>query len=193
MSTSSSPPKPGSRLAVFFASLLLSTIICFVSFGFMIALLELPRPFGTTASRICIVLLTWAFSFLASYCAGRYVNDIDPRQPLISAVGIGGFPLLILAISLVLEPLSVRSVIDFMLPVCAFGATIAVGGYIGCNHQNRREPQPQLGIGHTCAACNYDLTATADHKPCPECGHMFRLAPPDPTTSPTQPPPGPPN
>jgi hypothetical protein len=176
MSTSSSPPKPGSRLAVFFASLLLSTIICFVSFGFMIALLELPRPFGTTVSRICIILLTWAFSFLASYCAGRYVNDIDPRQPLISAVGFGGFPLLILAILLPLEPLSVRSVIDFMLPVCAFGATLAVGGYIGCNHRNRRKPPPQLGIGHTCANCNYNLSATPDHQPCPECGRMYRLS-----------------
>jgi hypothetical protein len=154
----------------------------------MIALLELPKPFGTTASRICIILLTWAFSFLASYCAGRYVNDIDPRQPLISAVGFGGFPLLILAILLPLEPLSVRSVIDFMLPVCAFGATLALGGYIGCNQRNRPTPQPQLGIGHTCANCNYDLTATPNHNPCPECGHMFRLAPPDSATSTTQPP-----
>jgi hypothetical protein len=60
-----------------------------------------------------------------------------------------------------------------------FIACIAKGGYNGCSFARAPYLAAQPGIGHTCANCNYDLTATANHQPCPECGHTYRLAPPD--------------
>jgi hypothetical protein len=132
-------------------------------------------------------LLTCFIAYHGASGAGRGNAGLIPKDPLAFAIGTCGLPLLALTVLIALSPNPAISLIS-SVPFLVLTASIALGGYNGCSFARAPYLAAQLGIGHTCAACNYDLTATADHQPCPECGNTYRLAPPDSATSPNQPP-----
>jgi hypothetical protein len=144
---------------------------------------------GFAGLLLCSLISVGVVAFLLSFAAGYGIGGSEFRSPLAFALGVGGLPLI--GSVLFLYATFPDPDLEIICSLMGLGVVQTWGSHIGCRQQPI--PQPQLGIGHTCANCNYDLTATADHKPCPECGHMFRLAPPDSATSTNQPPPGPPN
>jgi hypothetical protein len=119
-------------------------------------------------------VLTCVIGYLGASGAGRGNAGFIPKDPLAFAIGTTGLPLLVLTVLIALSPNPAISLIS-STPFLVLTASIALGGYIGCS-SSCPKPHRQLGIGHTCANCNYNLSATPDHQPCPECGRMYRLS-----------------
>lgn len=131
--------------------------------------------------------ITCVIAYHGASGAGRGNAGLIPKDPLAFAIGTSGLPLLALTVLSAFSPNPLIALVS-STPFFVMIALIARGGYNGCRFARAPYLAAQLGIGHTCAACNYDLSATANHHPCPECGHTYRLAPPDSATSPNQPP-----
>jgi hypothetical protein len=145
---------------------------------------------GFAAATLSAIAITGCIAFVCGAGFGFSVGGFASTNAPAVSLGLGGSPLLV-SVPFLLLDLRVESLYIAAI-ILGLGFTQALGGYVGCRLALPR-CKPQLGIGHTCANCNYDLTATADHMPCPECGHLFRLAPPDSATSTNQPPYSPPN
>jgi hypothetical protein len=177
----------------------LSDIFLGVVFSFMVTPLSIAigagcgillADFGMAIATLSGIVITSSIALICAAGLGFGVGGFASTSPRALALGLGGIPMLG-AVPLLLPAIATQSLILAAAPL-ALGMTQALGGYIGCRLAQPRR-KPQLGIGHTCSACNYDLSATADHQPCPECGHTYRLAPPDSATSTNQPPYSPPN
>jgi hypothetical protein len=99
-----------------------------------------------------------------------------PTAPLGIAVGvaIGG---LMPLITLMIDPAGIRP--GRLLITSAFLLVTgqAAGAYYGGMAALKKKlGQLQHGVGRTCAACGYDLSATPENWPCPECGGEMRYA-----------------
>ncbi len=191
-----SPPhiSPRVRLAAIAYGLGLSVILTPVA-----AFVGLIAASGMSLSPGGVILIsiltTVAVSTLGAAGVATALGSFGVRDPHGLAVGVAAPPLcgaLIATIGFWIGQFSSDATI-VAIALITLAVLQALAAFAGCESNRRDWPKVQRGIGHTCAACNYDLTATADHKPCPECGHTYRLAPPDSATSTTQPPPAPPN
>lgn len=145
-----------------------------LSFAIGIACGRLMEGFGSVAATLTLIAMIASIAFVSGAGLGFSVGGFASTDALAIALGLGGSPLLASLPFLFLE-LGGQSLFIAAV-IFALGLVQAPGGYIGCTRSQPPKPQPQLGIGHSCAACQYDLTATPDHHPCPECGTMFRLA-----------------
>jgi ABC-type Fe3+-siderophore transport system permease subunit len=132
---------------------------------------------GSVAS---IVLL----AFVLSLGVGAGFEGVNSNDPIALGSGVGGLPL----IGSVLSLLSLPANDHLFIGLALFGIALSqmLGGYLGCRRLQAPKPQPQRGIGDTCANCNYNLSATPDHQPCPECGRMYRLSNTPPSAAPPE-------
>jgi hypothetical protein len=126
---------------------------------------------------LCSLISVGVVAFLLSFAAGYGIGGSEFNSPLAFALGVGGLPLI--GSVLFLYATFPDPDLEITCSLMGLGVVQTWGSHIGCRQQPI--PQPQRGIGHTCANCNYNLTATPDHQPCPECGHMLRhaTAPPE--------------
>ncbi len=164
----------GVALASVLISALIFSVLLFVGVYDLLALL-------------IATVLTCVIGYHGASGAGRGITGFIPKDPLAFAIGTTGLPLMGLTTLIALSSNPAISLVS-STPFLVLAACIAKGGYNGCRFARAPYLAAQLGIGHTCAACNYDLSATPNYQPCPECGHMYRLAPPDSATSTNQPP-----
>ncbi len=191
-----SPPhiSPRVRLAAIAYGLGLSVILTPVAaFVGMLVASEFSRSLG--AAMLIGILTTVGVSTLGAAGVATALGSFGVRDPHGLAVGVAAPPLcgaLIATIGFWIGQFSSDARI-LTLALITLAILQALAAFAGCESNRRDWPKVLRGIGHTCASCNYDLTATPDHQPCPECGRMYRLAPPDSATSTTQPPYTPPH
>jgi hypothetical protein len=121
---------------------------------------------------VFFLISTGLAAFIGAVGAARSMGASLRKAPLAFAIGIGIVPLC--ASPLWLNPSSPGPDFIILPPLLALGGALAIGGYYGCTRSQEPETEAQHGVGDTCAACSYDLTATADGNPCPECGGMMR-------------------
>jgi hypothetical protein len=156
----------------------------FFGVGFLLGYLFLIVGFEENV--LASVVFTCITGFVGCAGAGRWLGASSFMNPLPFAIGIGIVPILaFLGFFIVLEDSQPDSALIPLLLFLAVAAAQALGGYIGCS-SSRPKPHRQLGIGHTCANCNYNLSATPDHQPCPECGRMYRLSNTPPSAAPPE-------
>ncbi len=158
-----------------------------VLIGALIFVVLLFTGVNDVFSFLIATLLACFIAYQGASGAGRGNAGFIPKDPLAFAIGTTGLPLLALTVLITFSSQPGFALFS-STPFLFFIACIAKGGYNGCSFARAPYLAAQPGIGHTCASCNYDLTATANHQPCPECGNTYRLAPPDSAISPNQPP-----
>jgi hypothetical protein len=145
---------------------------------------------GPGPTILIAIFVTGTSSILGAAGAATALGSFGVPDPFGLSIGVAAPPLCFALIATIGKWLgefnSDANLATLGLIILA--ALQALAAFAGCESNRRDWPKVQRGIGHTCAACNYDLSATADHQPCPECGHTYRLAPPDSATSPNQPP-----
>jgi hypothetical protein len=111
------------------------------------------------------------FLFLAALCfatAEMVVRNFVYPLVLPSIVALG--PLV-----LILQQTSTGVLNRLPLSLAIAAALVGVT-YLGARRGLAKRPKDILvGRGHTCADCTYDLTATAEGHPCPECGSSRRI------------------
>jgi hypothetical protein len=174
-----SPPhiSPRVRLAAIAYGLCLSVILTPVA-----AFVGLIAASGMSLSPGGVILIgiltTVGVSTLGAAGVATALGSFGVRDPHGLAVGVAAPPLcfaLIATIGFWIGQFSSDARI-LTLALITLAVLQALAAFAGCESNRRDWPKVQLGIGQTCAACNYNLTATADHQPCPECGRMYRLS-----------------
>lgn len=156
-----------------FMGAIFGVMIAPLSFSAGIIFGPVMEDFGPLAVTLTAIAITASIAFVCGAGFGFSVSGVASTDAIAISLGLGGSPLLasvpFLLLDLRGESLFIAAII------LGLGLTQALGGYIGCT-RSKPIPQRQLGIGHTCANCNYNLSATPDHQPCPECGRMYRLS-----------------
>jgi hypothetical protein len=187
-----SPPyiSPRVRLAAIAYGVGLSVILTPVAaFVGMLAASAVSLSTGGVILLIGI-LTTVGVSTLGATGAATALGSFGVRDPHGLAVGVAAPPLcgaLFATAGFWIGQFSSDAIVVTIVLI-TLAVLQALAAFAGCESNRRDWPKVQRGIGHTCANCNYDLTATAKHQPCPECGNTYRLAPPDSATSTNQPP-----
>jgi hypothetical protein len=158
----------GAFIRGFTAGIVVGPLSLFIGVGFggLFCLLNL------VAGAALFLVFTTLAAFIGAASFARRSSESVRSLPLAFAIGIGVAPLCVSPILLsTTTPIPVHFIFP---PLFAVGLVLAIGGYYGCTRSQDPETEAQYGVGDTCAACSYDLSATAEGNPCPECGGMMR-------------------
>ncbi len=174
----STPPRPGRGVATFF-----TTINTLAAVGIAVMLTGLLSGVGWGLAQMfgwLTILITLPAGCLICYTqlkrAAFATCKTSPAAPLAIVTGtvVGG-----VLVGLGILTISVRDVV--IMASLIFAAPMAVCQYLGAKEGAwagivKRYGAPRLGIGATCARCEYDLRGLQPMIACPECGHTYRFA-----------------
>jgi len=153
-----------------------SISIGYAIIGFLIGVFMTPvmsavafAPIDSRLLAIATVPLSCLAGGLIVAASARGTCRKSPAAPVAIAIGL-------FAGSLMLIPLIASGRLAWVAALApAFGLAQAAGGYFGALSGIRTWlGKPTLGVGVVCAHCAYDLDATPENWPCPECGGEWR-------------------
>ncbi|GJQ30291.1 MAG: hypothetical protein HBSAPP03_21750 [Phycisphaerae bacterium] len=137
-----------------------------------VMLYEVARRAAMPASAIAtgVCLGSGLVSFLVVRSAAEGSCRKYPAGPLGIAIGLGLGGALPLIIAMA------ERLVEFAALVLVLAVAHAWSGFLGGMKglTHRFSLSAVEGVGVACAHCGYDLTATASHWPCPECGGRMR-------------------
>jgi hypothetical protein len=151
------------------------TPMLFGLLGFL--LISLLARGDICASTLVLCLLSalgWFFSWRSVRLAAM---DAAKRYPIsLHAVPIGMLAGALIAASVMYSQSGPSSVVVVFMMIAA-GLMQARAAHLGSRQGVLdRHGVPVAGVGEMCAQCMYDLRATEEGKPCPECGGVMRYA-----------------
>ncbi len=143
--------------------------------GFLLVNIIVDR--NVVASMLVLGLLSalgWFFSWRSVRLAAM---DAAKRYPIsLHAVPIGMLAGALIAAGVMYSQSGPSSAIVVFMMIAA-GLMQARAAQLGSRQGVLdRHGVPVAGVGEMCAQCMYDLRATEEGKPCPECGGVMRYA-----------------
>jgi hypothetical protein len=174
MHTNAIPHTVGSTLA----SVATGLVVGCIALAFALAIgvgIGIPFAlFGKAGLIMAFVLTCLCICFVSEALGAAAVAWFSNTHPAAFAMAIGFVPICPYLVLTLAEPVWAASIKSSCLLIGLFQG---LGGLAGCRRARSRAAKSKHGIGTTCADCTYDLTATAQGKPCPECGGMMRISP----------------